>query len=315
MKLRRHPDNPILEPDPVQWYSRAVYNPCVWLEEGTFHMLFRAETVGDPCTGHIGLAYSADGIRFTTHPEPVIVPEHDYEARGCEDPRVVKIGDTYYLTYVGNDGRYRVSHICLATSTDLYRWEKHGVVLHPREGRWNSGQIKAAAIAPLQIGGCYVMFYLGERRPWETAIGLAYSDDLIHWQEPEESIVLEPRPAHFDSQGVEPGPPPILVNDGLLLVYNGWDADHVHRSGLVLLSPEDPRRVIARTDGPILAPQEPWERVGHASNVVFSEGLVRRGNTWHLYYGAADRVIGLAIAEADDLIALYLKDRGPSIAE
>lgn len=302
--FQRHLTSPILTPQTGTFYSRAIYNPCVWLEGDTFHMVFRGEAKGDPCSGRIGLAHSEDGVHFLVEPEPVLVPEHAYDALGCEDPRLIRLGDTYVLTYVSKNGRYHEGHIGLATSADLRRWQKHGVVLHPRPGRWNSGQVKAGVIAPVRLKDRYVMFYLGEKRPWHTAIGLAFSDDLVHWEEPEESLVLAPRPGYFDSQGVEPGPPPVLVGRGLLLVYNGWNRDRVHCTGVALLDPEDPRRVVARSEVPILVPREPWERAGQVPNVVFSGGLVQHHEVWYLYYGAADRVIGLATAPAGVLCAL-----------
>jgi predicted GH43/DUF377 family glycosyl hydrolase len=301
--FRRHESNPILTPQPDTFYSKAIYNPCVLLQDSTYHLLFRAEAEGDPCSGRIGLAHSQNGMHFTIEPEPILVPEHEYEAQGCEDPRLVCFGDTYVLTYVGKNFRYGEGHICLATSTDLRRWQKHGVALHPRPGRWNSGQVKAAVISPVQSNGRYVMFYLGEERPWHTAIGLAFSDDLRHWQEPEDSLVLSPRPGCFDSQGVEPGPPPILTDQGLLLVYNGWNVDQVHCTGAVLLDPQNPYRVLARSAEPLLAPQEPWELSGYVPNVIFSEGLTQQGDVWHLYYGGADRVIGLAMCSQKALLA------------
>lgn len=113
--------NPILEPTGKDFEAKRVYNPAVIVVNGTpsmnsghrFWVLYRAGA-GDECTGSIGLARSDDGLHFTRHPEPVIVPEHEYEAGGCEDPRLVRIGDTFYLTYVGNGTE--AGHICLATS-------------------------------------------------------------------------------------------------------------------------------------------------------------------------------------------------------
>ena len=294
IRADRHPENPILQPREGTFYSRAVYNPAVWKEDGTWWMMVRGESVGDACSGYLGLASGSDGVHFEVAPEPVIVPEYPYEALGCEDPRLVCIEGLYVLTYVGKASTYGGGRICLATSEDLQHWRKHGPVLRPRPGRWNEGQVKAGAIAPFRVNGRYAMFFLGERRPWHTAIGLAYSDDLVHWEEPNENLVLLPRQGYFDSQGVEPGPPPVRTEEGILLIYNGWDARRVHCVGAALLDPEDPRQVIARTDEPILAPTLPWERQGHVPNVVFATGLVYDSAIYRLYYGAADHVVGLA---------------------
>ncbi len=289
----RHPHNPILVPQESTYASRAVYNPAVWRTEERWWLLARCEAEGDPCRGRLGLAVSRDGVNFTLEPTPVLVPEHSYEALGCEDPRVVRLDNRYVLTYVGKRATYGGGRVCLATSQDGRRWQKWGPVLHPRPGRWNAGQVKAGVVAPFQVNGKYLMFFLGERRPWHSAIGVAYSCDLQHWEEPEDNVVLTPRPGHFDSQGVEPGPPPVWTAAGILLFYNGWDARRVHCVGAALLDPEQPQRVLARTTQPILRPERPWERYGPARDVVFATGIVYHPPVWRLYYGAADRVVGL----------------------
>ena len=290
----RHPHNPILTPQPNSYASRAVYNPAAWFAEERWWLLARCEAEGDPCRGRLGIATSADGYHFSLEETPVLVPEYPYEALGCEDPRVVWLEGQYVMTYVGNTPVYGGGHICLATSQDGMQWQKWGPVLHPQPGRWNDGQVKAGVIAPFKVRGRYLMFFLGERRPWHTAIGLAYSEDLLHWEEPTDNIVLAPRAGHFDSMGVEPGPPPVWTENGILLIYNGWDRHRVHCVGAALLDPEDPRRVVARTPSPFLRPTEAWEQRGQTPNVVFATGLVCRPSRWWLYYGAADRVVGLA---------------------
>lgn len=290
----RHPDNPILQPQPRTFWSRAVYNPAAWREKDRWWLWLRCEAEDDPVTGRIGVAWSLDGIQWDVAEEPVLVPEHPYERQGCEDPRVVRLAGKFIMTYVGKVETYGGGRICLAESHDGVRWQKYGPVLHPQPGRWNAGQVKAGAIAASAVHGRYVMFFLGERKPWRTAIGVAYSDDLVRWQEPDENIVLRPRPGCFDSKGVEPGPPPVLTQEGLLLVYNGWDERHVHCVAAALLDPEDPRRVLARTEQPFLRPEAPWERVGQVPRVVFATGLVYDPPVFRLFYGAADRVVGVA---------------------
>ncbi len=157
-------ENPILSPR-GGFQSKRHYNPTVIEEGGIFYMLYRAET-DDGLTGRIGLAESHDGFHFACNPEPVLTPDEDFDRGGCEDPRIVKFEETYYLTYVGNSQRYHVSNICLAASKDLLDWTKHGSVLSPRDGSWNSGQLKAGVIAPEKINGRYVMYFMGEERAW-----------------------------------------------------------------------------------------------------------------------------------------------------
>ena len=97
---------------------------------------------------------------------------------------------------------------------------------------------------------------------------------------------------------MEPGPPPVLTPDGIVLIYNGADDSLVYRTGIVRFDRRDPRRVLSRTDTPVFRPEMAWEKVGQVPNVVFVEGMVRRGARWLLYYGGADKYVGVASVAA-----------------
>lgn len=284
----KYEHNPILQPS-SGFESKSVYNPAVIVEDGKFSMLYRAEGE-DTGTGAIGLAFSKDGIHFERYSNnPVIVREYDYEKEGVEDPRLVKFGETYYLTYVGV-GIQTPGNICLATSTDLINWAKKGEILQPRSGAWNSHQIKAGAIVPEKINGKYVMYLQGEMEPWKARVGIAYSDDLIHWYEPLHESIMRPRPGYFDSMGTEPGAA-VVLEDGILLIYNGWNEEHVHKTGWVVFSKDDPIKILARCEKPILESQENWE--GH---ILFTESIVEYEGNWYLHYGIMDKFIGVAVS-------------------
>jgi len=284
----KYEGNPILLPQKVGFESKAVFNPTVIKDGKTFYMLYRAEDWRGKGwwngTSSIGLAYSTDGIHFERYAgNPVIAPEYDYEKPGgCEDPRIVKVGDTYYLTYTGYDGQ--TARLCLATSKDLIHWRKYGPIFP--EKRWS----KSGAILSEKINGKYVM-YFGDSDIW-----IAYSDDLIHWKA-EEEPVLRPRIGYFDEKLVESGPPPIITDEGILLIYNGSDRQSRYSVGWVLFSKKDPTKVLKRANEPILKVTEDWEKFGQVYNVVFAEGLVKYEDTWYLYYGAADTYIAVAMCE------------------
>ncbi len=95
---------------------------------------------------------------------------------------------------------------------------------------------------------------------------------------------------------VEPGPPPILTPEGILLIYNGADDKDVYSTGWVLFDKNDPTRVLARSNQPMFSPELAWEKVGQVPNVVFVEGMVRDGRHWLFYYGGADKHVGVATA-------------------
>jgi predicted GH43/DUF377 family glycosyl hydrolase len=286
---------PILSPQGEGFESAGLFNPAVVKEGGKFVMLYRAQDKGG--TSRLGYASSSDGVHFTRLPEPVMAPETDYEkGGGIEDPRLVKIEETYYLTYTGYNKKD--AQLCLATSKDLIHWERKGIILPAYKGRWNIGWTKSGAILPERINSKWWMYFLADSAPNINEMGVAYSDDLVHWTEPLERPVLSRRPGRFDAKVVEPGPPPVLTKDGILLIYNGADEKSVYATGWVLFDLHDPTKVIARSEKPIFQVDRDWEKVGQVPNVVFVEGMVREGNRWLFYYGGADKYIGAAVAEA-----------------
>jgi len=284
---------PVLAPQGDGWESAGTFNPAVVRHEGKIVMLYRAQDRSG--TSRLGYASSTDGIHFSRRAEPVLSPETVYERNGgVEDPRLVKIDDTYYLTYTAFNKKE--AQLCLAASSDLVHWDRKGVILPANQGRWNLGWTKAGALVPERIDGKYWMYFLGTAADKTDQMGVAFSADLIHWTEPLDAPVLPRRPGRFDSRVVEPGPAPILTPDGIVLIYNGADDNLVYRTGLVRFDRKDPRRVLSRTDAPVFTPETEWEKVGQVPNVVFVEGMLRDGSRWLLYYGAADKYVGVAAA-------------------
>jgi predicted GH43/DUF377 family glycosyl hydrolase len=286
---------PILSPRGDGFESAGVFNPAVVKKDGRFVMLYRAQDRNG--TSRLGFATSVDGVNFTRRSSPVMEPEADYEkGGGVEDPRLVKVGDTYYLTYTGYNKKD--AQLCLATSKDLIRWERRGVIMPAYKGRWNVGWTKAGAILGEKVNGKYWMYYMADSSKDIHEMGVAFSDDLIHWTEALDRPVLPSRPGNFDATVVEPGPPPFMTPDGILLIYNGADEKSVYATGWVLFDKTDPTKVLMRSDKPIFNVEQWWEKEGQVPNVVFVEGLVSDGNRWLFYYGGADKHIGVAVAQA-----------------
>jgi beta-1,2-mannosidase len=293
----RASETPIISRQGTTWQSAGTFNPAVVLHDRKFVMLYRAQDRNG--TSRLGYAESSDGLHFTRRPEPVLSPETDYERDGgVEDPRLVKFGDMYYLTYTGYNKKD--AQLCLATSRDLIHWERKGVILPAYKGNWNVGWTKSGAIVPEKIQGKYWMYFLGTSADKTDQMGLAYSTDLVHWTEATQTPVLPRRPGQFDSRVVEPGPPPIITKDGIVLIYNGADDKLVYRTAVAVSDPHDPSKLLSRSEKPILAPEKELEKVGQVPNVVFVEGMVLQGSRYLLYYGAADKYIGVAAARAED---------------
>ncbi len=316
---------PILTPDPeIPWSSGALFNPGACAEAGTVHLLFRAVPAGyarveydageyegdfgfEDYVSYIGYASSTDGTHFVCRPEPFIGPDQPFDRFGVEDPRITKLDGRFYITYTalsapafGTEDGVRIG---LASTEDFVTVEKHGIVGPPMRD-------KDAVLFPSRIGGRIALLHRVA-----PDIQIAWFDDLDalhdpssglwheHLQTLDEHVILRPERT-WEAKKIGAGPPPIETDEGWLLVYHGVDHDHVYRAGLALLDRDDPSRVLARTPHPVLEPTFDFELVGDVDNVVFPSGAVVLGGALHLYYGAADRVIGHAEAPLADVLDL-----------
>jgi predicted GH43/DUF377 family glycosyl hydrolase len=287
----RASNDPTISPQGDGWESAGTFNPAVILHHGKFVMLYRAQDSRG--TSRLGYAESSDGVHFIRRPQPVLSPEADYEKDGgVEDPRLVKFGDTYYLTYTGFNKKD--AQLCLATSRDLLHWQRQGVILPAYKGHWNVAWTKSGAIIPKKINGKYWMYFLGTSADKTDQTGLATSTDLIHWTDASDSPVLPRRAGRFDSRVVEPGPPPIVTKDGIVLVYNAADDKLIYRTAIAVFDRRDPRKLIWRSEQPVFLPEMNWEKIGQVPNVVFVEAMARKGSRYLFYYGAADKYVGVA---------------------
>lgn len=305
----------------VKWESMATFNPAAILKDDKIHVLYRAEEkLGEKAIGghtsRIGLAISEDGKSYKKEKEPVFYPAEDDQKKfewpgGTEDPRIVEAEDgTYVLTYTQWNREY--PRLAVATSKDLKNWEKQGPVFQEwKDGKYHNTETKSGAIVTqlkdnklvaAKINGKYWMYY-GVPHIW-----LASSKDLINW-EPVENYegnlapVLSPRPGYFDSWLVEAGPPPVLTEDGIVVLYNAGNSknigvedlgNRVYTGGQALFDLNEPWKLLDRGDKPFIKPELPFEKSGqYEDGTTFIEGLVFFGNKWYLYYGTADSMVGV----------------------
>lgn len=327
--------NPVLEPvsntyfscpmrgEVVRWEQKDVFNPAAVVREGKVYLLYRAEdSVGKyNGTSRIGLAVSIDGLHFARKPQPVLFPEKDEFASiewegGCEDPRIVEDDKgMYYMTYSAYDGTK--ARLLVATSRNLLNWAKHGSIFlkagQEYADRWTkSGSIVTSLVSgkliATRINGTYWMYF------GDTDIYAATSDNLIDWKplttgkDKAFMPVFSPREGMFDSDLVEPGPPAILTEKGIVLIYNSRNHPEkgdtslpagTYAAGQILLSKDNPLTVIDRTDDTFFLPSQPYELTGQVNNVCFPEGLVFFNNRWFLYYGTADSKIAVAVFQPE----------------
>lgn len=292
LKLKRSPRNPILEPGGNWWENRLVCNPGVFEFKGSIHLIYTAK--GEDGVARFGYARLEGIDRLVERlPHPVFQPEEWFEADGVEDPRLTLIDGILHMLYAGKEkdmARIAVSTISLEDFTGRkWAWSRHRLLLPVLVGVHN----RNAALFPKRIRGRLALLH---RPMWMSEnIWLSYSYDGVHWYNHYE--VLKPRPGYWDDAKVGAAGPPIELEDCWLLIYHGVEAKTwTYRLGYALLDKEKPERVLYRCKEPILEPEEEYERVGVAPNVVFSCGHAVIDGRLAVYYGAADRVIGVAEA-------------------
>ncbi len=334
--VRPEKANPIITPNPsnqfdcpmqdkkIGWEESDVFNPAATVKDGKIYVLYRAEdnsaTGIGKRTSRIGLAESEDGIHMKRRKTPVMYPDKDnmkeYEWEGgCEDPRVTMTEDGLYVMAYTSWNR-KVARLCIATSRDLVKWEKHGPAFAKAyNGRFKDIFCKSGSMVTTikdgkqvltKIDGKYFMYW------GEHAVYAATSDDLVNWtpildEKNELATVIKPRPQYFDSALTECGPPAILTDKGIVLLYNGKNQTNdskrdkrftagAYCAGQILTDPKEPMKVLQRLDVPFFRPMASFEKSGqYVDGTVFIEGLVFFKNKWYLYYGCADSQVSVAI--------------------
>jgi predicted GH43/DUF377 family glycosyl hydrolase len=294
----RSKTNPILSPRGDGFENRDVFNPAAIDINDTVYILYRAmDTLN---TSTIGLAISKDGITIDERlPDPIYVPREDFEMKrgsatgnsGCEDPRIVRIEDMLHMTYTAYDGVHAPRGALSSISVEDFlarRWDNWSkpFIVTP-----NDIDDKDLMLLPEKVDGNYVLYH---RISGQICADLL--SDIIKGNRASRCIeILTPRHGMWDGVKVGSAAPPIKVSDKWLMIYHGVSRHGTYRLGAALLDASG-TSVISRTTDWIFEPLETYEREGEIPNVVFSCGAVVRDDTVFLYYGGADKVIGVATA-------------------
>lgn len=300
----KHP-RPVLSPDAasrftcpvlgkeVRWEAQNVYNPAAVVREGKVYLFYRADDRNPALpwgrTCRIGMAWSEDGTNFTRHPTPVLYPDNDewkkYEWEGgCEDLHIVEGEDgTYYLNYTTWSGHHDT--VSVASSRDLFHWKKHGPAFAKagradgRSGVVVSRRVGDRLVAAM-VAGKYWMYYT-------HPCALAWSTNLVDWTPAGKSV--------WPDGGREAGAIALLRDDGILLMTQGghpklgaWTLRQT------LVSRDELVTILDDQAEPFLWPELEWEQRGFTAETTVANALVPFNGRWWLYYGAADRCIGLA---------------------
>ncbi len=294
----RAPENPILAPRGDGFESRDVMNAAAIDLEGSIYILYRA--MDKENTSTIGLAVSKDGVHIDERlPEPIYIPRVDFEKKrgsptgnsGCEDPRIVRIGNQLHMTYTAYDGVHSPAGAVSSIGVEDFLARRFGHWSPPALLTPDSVDDKDIALLPEKIKGNYLLYHRVNNQICADLLS-----DLDSGKRVTRCIeIIGPRRGMWDYEKVGSAAPPIKVVGGWLMIYHGVSPHGKYRLGAALLA-EDGATLLSRTADPIFEPLEKYEQEGEISNVVFSCGAVVRGDIVYLYYGGADKVIGVATA-------------------
>jgi len=334
-KLTRHASNPILSPkSDLPWEKEGVFNPGVTEFNNDIYLLYRAVGERESYISHFGLAKSHDGVNFErVSTEPVFGPRETFDHWATEDPRITKIENDFYVTYVAvakrimKDGSSVKRFLPLETSTallktkDFLNYENLGVISPPNSDN------KDITLFSRQINGRYYMLhrpnhwskewfqgpyekYLNEGLPCDVkdlpdipGIWIASSADLENWNDHQLLI----SPSHSDDAKIGPGIPPIETEAGWLVIYHHVKKDKatgffVYSARAALLDLKNPTKVIAKLNYDILEPELPYEKENQ-TRVVFPTGGLVKNDMLYVYYGSSDRYVCLATGSLKELLA------------
>lgn len=310
VKLERASHNPIIEPRMYPWESKATFNSAAFLAKEKVHLIYRA--IGNNDSSVLGYASSHDGYNIVErYPYPIYskvdyfnkpnlsVLPIDYVSGGgwnggCEDPRVTLLDDTLYMLYTAFDGwgslRIALTSIKL-TDFEQKKWNWKKSVLISPPGEINKNWV----IFPEKINGKFAILH-----SFYPNVLIDYFDSLDELDGKKFIKSNNTRPVDhtrtWDSHFRGVGPPPIKTNIGWLILYHAMDHRNPdrYRMGAIILDFKNPTKVLYRSQYPILEPEECYENNGYKWGVVYSCGAVVRDGVLFVYYGGADKVIGVA---------------------
>lgn len=328
----------VLEPTSNSFESRAVLNPAVYQEEGDIHIIYRAvDQEYISCLGYAKLVGPTEvAARWN---KPFLYPKAKVECKGIEDPRIVKIGDTIYMTYVVHDGKNAIS--AFAYGKNIFKLRR-GFVISPKVPYKDAGKIftysklkdeyyffesfyqrycgrgvliwhKDCILFPEKINNEFMMLHrILPDIQIITFADFAMLKDKYFWigylMKLAEHVILEGLHG-FESRHLGGGAPPIKTEHGWLVIYHSaqeLNKKRIYYGGAAMLDLNNPRKVIARLPYPILSPTERYEVEGAVNDVVFPTGTAILASDLYIYYGAADKCIAVAKVNLEELISELL---------
>ena len=247
---------------------------------------------------HIRTYRSHDGRNVDLSTENRFVPRNEYETFGVEDPRITRIGDRFWITYVAVSERGPAT--ALASTADFEDFQRHGIIFCPEN--------KDVVFFPEKFGEDYLAIHRPNPHLHFSPPGmwLARSTDMIRWGE---HRALHAGTSEWEAGRIGAGPPPLKTPEGWLLMYHGKAGSAApgqvatYSAGLLMLDREDPAQITRHAPDPVMVPEADFETEGFVPSVVFPTATVRRDDRLQVYYGAADTATGLVEYSLEDLLA------------
>ena len=272
----------------TKYFSKSM--PGIGLEDSRY--IYTPERIYLSSMSHFRLARSRNGIDFDIDEVPCMLPGNVYEMYGIEDPRITLIDDTYYINYSACSTVSGVT-TCLATTRDFKTFEKQGVMFTPDN--------KDVAIFPEKINGKYYALNRPISAEYKLKdIWISESPDLIHWGN--HKFLMSTREGMWDNGRIGCSAVPFRTSQGWLEIYHGASAENTYCLGAALYDIDEPSKVIARSQNPIMVPETDYEKNGFFPNVIFNCGVLVEENLVKIYYGASDETIAYAEIALNEIL-------------
>lgn len=332
IKVKKH--GVILSPTTRKWESRAVLNPAILQDGRGLHMIYRA--LDRDYVSVLGYAkFKSQTCLDERWNKPFMEKDAAYESHGLEDPRVVRIDDTVYLTYVAHDGKN--AQIAYAHGSDILKLKRGGII-GPKIRYAAAGRLfdkeelkddylfyqsfyqnyagqdvliweKDGVLFPEKIRGKFILTHriLPDIQivMFKEFKELKYADFWKEYIKNLHKFVILENKYRFEERHIGGGAPPVKTRSGWLMIYHGAEesnASRIYHAGAALFDLKNPRRLISRLPYPLFSPERDFEIKGQVDNVVFPSGTAHFGRKLYIYYGAADTHIAAASLDLNDLL-------------
>ena len=225
---RKYDGNPIVKKGTdLESWDFAVDSVETILKEGEQYRMWYSGSTRKSFY-RIGHAVSSDGLHWIRDPRNPILTEGKsgtWDSKSVFANTIIKEGKDYRMWYSGLDETWQIG---LATSEDGIAWRKHSkhpVLSRGEDQDWDN--ILAYHCWVIRIKGGYAMWYAGaSREDRKQKIGLAVSENGIHWVKYDHNPVLVPE---VKWEKIMIWAPHVLkIGNDLVMYYSGNDGTYMY---------------------------------------------------------------------------------------